>query len=490
MPKERTVIKVAVDGLSNDVFVYNNSLVNLERGLAERVFNVEVGGTFQPPPQARDGAFNNLNQFRDAVLRRVGPTTRVTYEQFVSMYSGRKRTIYDNAVKSLLIRPLRKADSYASTFTKAEKVVPTPTKPWPATRVIQPRSPRYNVEVGRFLKALEKPICKAVDKVWGEPTIMKGYTVEGVALKLEYKWCKYKKPVAVGLDASRFDQHVGVQALKFEHSLYERCFNGSDRKALSKLLKMQLRTKGWARAKDGVIKYTVNGCRMSGDMNTSLGNCFLMCALVHRYALDRKVECSLANNGDDCVVIMEESDLKRFLAGLEKWFLGYGFTMKVETPVYEFEHIEFCQMKPVYCADGPVMVRDVLKSLKKDLTTILSVTTIKQAQQWFWAIGSGGASLTMGVPVLHSLYTNMCKQGVVSNIKDSPWLSDTGFMRLRSDRKPVPITPDTRYSFWRAFNITPDEQVELERIVPMCQWAPGVSALAGITYNILCNGKI
>lgn len=471
------------------MFVYNNTLVNLERGLAERVFNVEVGGIFQRPPQARDGVFNNLNQFRDAVLRRVGPTTRISYDQFVGMYSGRKHTIYDNAVKSLLIRPLRKADSYTSTFTKAEKVVPTPTKPWPATRVIQPRTPRYNVEVGRFLKVLEKPICKAVDKVWGEPTIMKGLTVEGVATQLYEKWSKYRHPVAIGLDASRFDQHVGVLALKHEHSLYERCFSGSDREALHKLLRMQLRTKGWARASDGVIKYTVEGCRMSGDMNTSLGNCYLMCAMVHRYCTERGVKCSLANNGDDCVVIMEERDKERFLAGLEEWFTEYGFTMKVEAPVYEFEHIEFCQMKPVFCVDGPVMVRDVLKSLKKDLTTILSVTNIKQARQWFWAIGSGGMSLTNGIPVLHKLYTEMCKQGVASNIKDSPWLSDTGFMRLKSHRVPVPITAETRYSFWRAFNITPDEQVELERIVPNCQWAPGVSALAGNTYNFLCNGK-
>lgn len=480
---------MAVEGLSNEVFVYNNTLVNLKRGLAERVFNVEVGGTFQRPPQARDGVFNNLNYFRDAVLKRVGPTTRVSYEVFVSMYSGRKHTIYDNAVKSLLVRPLRKADSYLSIFVKAEKVVPTPTKPWPAPRVIQPRSPRYNVEVGRFLKALEKPICKAIDRVWGEPTIMKGYTVEGVATCLHEKWLRYRKPVAVGLDASRFDQHVGCSALKHEHSLYKRCFKGSDRADLKRLLNMQLRNKGWGRCSDGVIKYTVHGCRMSGDMNTSLGNCYLMCAMVHCYAKTRGVNCSLANNGDDCVLIMEERDLNVFLTGLEEFFRGYGFTMKVEAPVYEFEHIEFCQMRPVHCVDGPVMVRDVLKSLMKDLTTILSIPTIRQAQQWFWAIGSGGASLTYGVPVLHSLYTTMRKQGIVSNVGESPWLADTGFMRLESQRVPVPISASARYSFWRAFNITPDAQVELERIVPKCQWAPGVSAQAGITYNILCNGK-
>lgn len=468
------------------MFVYNNTLVNLERGLAERVFNVEVGGVFQPPPQARDGAFDRLDQFRDAVIKGVGSTTRVSYENFVSMYSGRKFTIYDNAVKSLSIRPVRKADSYTSPFVKAEKAVPTSAKPWPAPRVIQPRSPRYNVEVGRFLKLLEKPICRTIGEIWGEPTVMKGLTVEGVARELHTKWCKYRKPVAVGLDASRFDQHVGRQALRWEHSVYAVCFHGSERRTLLSLLGWQLTNKGWARSSDGVIKYIVDGCRMSGDMNTSMGNCLLMCALVWLYSRERGVQCSLANNGDDCVVIMEERDVQRFNLGLTEWFLGFGFTMVVENPVWVFEHIEFCQMQPVKCVDGYVMVRNVLKSIKKDLTTILSITNKSQAQQWFWAVGSCGKNLTHGVPVVNHMYTHMLSLGLPSNLKNSPWLSDTGFMRLDTTRTEVPITPEARVSFWEAFGITPDEQLAAElELKPSCEWAHGVSTLAGLTFNTI-----
>jgi len=225
---------------------------------------------------------------------------------------------------------------------------------------------------------------------------------------------------------------------------------------------------------------------MSGDMNTSLGNCLLMCALVHQYATERHIDCSLANNGDDCVVIMEERDVQRFMEGLTEWFLEFGFTMVVELPVTTFEHIEFCQMQPVKCVDGYVMVRNVYKSVMKDLTTILSVTTELQAKQWFWAIGSCGKSLTYGVPIFNALYTHMVNSGISSNLKESPWLSDTGFMRLDTTRTPVPITPEARVSFWLAFGITPDVQEAIENeLKPVCSWAQGVSALAGLTYNIL-----
>jgi hypothetical protein len=50
----------------------------------------------------------------------------------------------------------------------------------------------------------------------------------------------------------------------------------------------------------------------------------------------------LANNGDDCVIIIEKRHLKK-LDDLPSWFLTMGFRMEVEKPVYEFEQIEFCQ---------------------------------------------------------------------------------------------------------------------------------------------------
>jgi hypothetical protein len=90
------------------------------------------------------------------------------------------------------------------------------------------------------------------------------------------------------------------------------------------------------------LHYEVEGARMSGDMNTSSGNCMIMVSLVFAYLSEKRIKWRLANNGDDCVIVIEQKHLGK-LEDLPKWFLKMGFRMEVEEPVYEFERIEFCQ---------------------------------------------------------------------------------------------------------------------------------------------------
>jgi hypothetical protein len=140
-------------------------------------------------------------------------------------------------------------------FVKAEKIgthMPG-GKCDPAPRVIQPRSARYNVEVGRFLKDLEHRIYSSIAELCGGPTVMKGYNAAQVAKHIRGMWGTVTRPVAVGLDASRFDQHVSKQALRWEHDVYTRCFRGCDRKELHRLLQWQLVNSGHSRTKDGYV---------------------------------------------------------------------------------------------------------------------------------------------------------------------------------------------------------------------------------------------
>lgn len=90
-----------------------------------------------------------------------------------------------------------------------------------------------------------------------------------------------------------------------------------------------------------VVKYSVQGTRASGDMNTSSGNCFTMVGMIHAYCVSHGLKYRLANNGDDCVLIIEKEDLPR-TQNLVNWFAGMGFTMESEGSVSEFEHIKFC----------------------------------------------------------------------------------------------------------------------------------------------------
>lgn len=463
-PKERSVYRLS--GLSGKTHfgVHNNNLANLRRGLLERVYNVETGTGLAPPPRPGPGVIpHRLQRFKDALLAHVDLAAPCTYDQFVGLYAGdRRQRVYQEAVESLLVREVEPRDAWMTTFVKAEKIN-LGKKPDPAPRVIQPRTPRYNVEVGRYLKRLEKELYRCVAKVFGEVTVFKGYNAKDSGRLMREKWDRYNRPVAVGLDASRFDQHVSAQALRWEHDVYLRCFYPTERKNLARLLRWQVKNRGIARAQDGHIRYNVDGCRMSGDMNTALGNCLLMSAMVWEYLRSRGIRASLANNGDDCVVIMEQSDLRRFMEGLPEWFLEMGFTMKVEEPVTVFEKIEFCQTHPVWTPRGWVMCRDGLTAMAKDCHSVLPLKQGKMAFGWCTAIGECGLALSSGMPIFQEFYLAMLRTGKGVRIGKHPAL-ESGFARLSAGMvaKVAPVDDRSRISFWEAFGVLPSAQVALE----------------------------
>jgi hypothetical protein len=443
---------------------HNNGVVTLERAVNERVFYVSGPTGFVEPPRPQSGDFFNgrLRAFRAAMMDHLFTTTPVPYEQFVGMYRGRRQKVYQAAADSLLRgETISQLDAETRPFVKAEKVNFT-AKSDPCPRVIQPRSPRYNVEVGRYLKPVEERIYEVITCVFGSKTVFKGMNALRQGTLMKKKWDRFRNPVAVGLDASRFDQHVSVSALQWEHSVYAMFFRNP--RPLLRLLSWQLRNKATAYCGDGLISYVTEGCRMSGDMNTALGNCLLMCAMVWSYCKHKQVAAfELANNGDDCIVIMEASDLGRFSGGLDEWFREMGFTMKVEAPVSIFERIEFCQTRPVLGADGWRMIRIPQIAMAKDCISLTPVDTKVQYEGWMAAVGLGGLSLTGGIPVWQSFYRSFIRasNGAKPRVDDQ----HTGFKMLGEGLEPKarPITQESRFSFFLAFGVTPDMQVEIER---------------------------
>lgn len=235
--------------------------------------------------------------------------------------------------------------------------------------------------------------------------------------------------MAIGLDASRFDQHVSVQALEWEHSVYNRLFRSDE---LRDLLKWQLKNTGFARANDGMIKYTVEGGRMSGDMNTALGNCLIMCAMVWSYMqtklgpTGKPIHFEFIDNGDDVVLFLEKRDLHR-IEDLAEWFGEMGFEMKIEEPVYEIEEIEFCQMHPIEVEPGVyTMVRTYPNAIAKDCICM----NPQNFRQWLYAVGECGLAITSGVPVYEAFYQAFKAKGKKGHAESSVHLQDSGFFRL------------------------------------------------------------
>lgn len=440
--------------------VHNSSPCNLVRGIAERVLYLAEGGELRPPPRPASGVFDRLRSIRNRLLRSLRPTPVVAVEDYPQLYNGRKKKIYERAVESLLSKEIRRADSYVSTFVKAEKVNFT-AKPDPAPRVIQPRSPRYNVCVGRFLKPFEHEVVSGFRRAFGYSVVCKGMNADQVGEQLYDNWQQFQDPVAVGLDAHRFDQHVSREALEFEHSIYNSVFRDPE---LRRLLRWQLTNRGFGRIGDFLAQYTTDGCRMSGDINTGLGNCIIMSLLVLNYFEEHAITARLVNNGDDCVVICERRDLHK-LDQLTPYFLEFGFRLAREPTVDIFERIVFCQAQPVKVGGRYRMVRDPWTAMSKDCVSLLGWDTEEQFETWRSAIGTCGHELTRGVPVWEAFYIAL--KGRTGRVGGIERVYDSGLGYMASGvRQDARCDPETRYSFWLAFGITPDLQIAMEESYP------------------------
>lgn len=462
--KNRSYHVVADMGPPHGYGVFNNCVRAVERALVERYFLCKVGNEFLPALQTNPEEWvkPGLAHFQRSVVDEVSKlATVVTLRQVVECYNGPKRRVYERAWRSLQRRALNPGDASLRPFTKFEKQLLSK-----APRIINPRSPRYNLSLGRYLKKAEKHYFRAINKAWAshtDHTVIKGLNVQDSAKVLRQKWARFKRPVALGLDATKYDMHVGIEALQYEHGFYDLVFNDP---FLRSLLAMQLYNRGTARCPDGEVKFKVKGTRCSGDLNTSLGNCLLMCALIYALCLELGIDAELANNGDDCVLIFEEEHLQKVLSAVPTFFRRYGFRMQVEDPVFEFEQVEFCQSRPVCLGGIWTMVRNVRTCLKKDPMCLIPIQNDRVWRKWLAAVGECGLATVPGCPVLQSFYGAFVRSGSKARSKFKDFVFKNTSMRERGlglEPTEIAVTDESRVSFYRAFGILPDMQVELEK---------------------------
>jgi hypothetical protein len=465
----------------------NNDIESVSHAVLERVFFTKHSGEFLPAPKPWDSelypgmdikarrklASEHVVAVTKPFIRRVtklirrhGKVSPLTIQEFVECYGGAKRKVYESAARSLQNKPLESRDCRVKTFTKDEY-----RKPDGAPRAIQPRSPRFNVMLGRYIKHLEHDLFKCIDEVFDSTgshrTVAKGMSLDMRGATIHSMWSSFNDPVAIGLDASRFDQHINTELLKLEFSLYDEFSTGSNdgMPDLKWLLSKQLLNQGRYYGPDGKIKYQVEGNRMSGDMNTSLGNVIIMCTLMYSYLKETGLngKAKLLNDGDDCVLIMDRSNLDKFRKGVTQWFRKVGITMKIEGVFTQLERIEFCQSRPVFVKGQYRLVPRPSKRLYSDLVSTKPLNSRKVYNKWVGAVAGCGLAGGSGVPVFQAFYSWMATAA-------TPWIPEEGSMYYRyrdsqvtnMEGKKSEVDWATRVSFYHAFNITPSEQLELE----------------------------
>ncbi|APG76592.1 hypothetical protein 3 [Wenling tombus-like virus 3] len=257
---------------------------------------------------------------------------RLTLKQALDHFLPKKGAVYRTAYKSLINKPLEYSDSFVSMFVKDEKV-PNIAKP---PRAIQYRSARYNLELGRFLIPVEDCYGSGCFSPVGERVFSKGLNRASLSILFSKVLSKFKDPVVIENDYSRYDSRINRALLMTEHAFYLELF-GLHRK-LAKLLNWQLNNRG--RHRDGV-KYRTKGRRMSGDYNTGLGNSILNLLILRMWMFESGIEkYHLIVDGDDSLLVIERGDVSRV-------FPDYSYVMfgiPAETKIVEPYGCSFCQM--------------------------------------------------------------------------------------------------------------------------------------------------
>lgn len=383
-------------------------------------------------------------------------------------YTGGKRARYIQAANDLLDYGLARRDARVKMFVKFEKLNPSKVNPDP--RAIQFRHPRYCVALGRFLKPMEKFLyrLKGDGRVLPNSRVIgKGLSQTERAELLVEKLQRFEAPVILSLDATRFDMHVDRELLVIEHSFYKHMCKDPE---LAQLLSWQLDSQG---VTSRGIKYKVRGRRMSGDMNTALGNCILMVLMVSTIMYELRVLYDILDDGDDCLLIVEERDLSTVMPTITPGFLQFGMEIKIESIARSIEQVEWCQSNPVLIDGKYRFIRNPCKVMSTCLGGSKYFTSVGARRKLLNTIGLAELILNRGVPILQEFALAISRNAgtdKIINLQES----DPTYYRIGRELRalnlkilqrvdPLPVTDTARLSFEQAFGISVSDQLEYEQ---------------------------
>lgn len=493
-PVHKPFYRVMFDVSGWQVVPFEGTLDTLLHATMERGLYVKgQDGQFTARPEASAQA--SFDPFLIRYRSIASPAVKLTTGEFLASRPSRLRKIYELATKRNAVEEFDLfRESQVKGFVKVEKTRQASTdcagntSKTPVPRLINPRSVRFNAHLGRYTVAVEHTVYDNIGTMFGKQCITKGLTFDQKAALLREMWEEMDDPVFMGGDASRFDQHTGLHALGLEHDVLRAHFPRDS--WLNTLLRQQLNNRMRGFTKNGKCRVNLGAMRMSGDMNTSLGNCIISSALVWQRLQELGIRAYCVVDGDDSGVIMERRDIERYRSGAEAWFLNHGYTMILEEPVFVFEHIEFCQTKPVWVGDRWTMVRAYDKCINSDFAGHQ-----KCRDEAYWlgllhGISSCGLSLASGVPVLQAFYQWGLRHGVHAGRGRHTELALNGWLMTAMGgpkRGARAITSDARLSFERAFGLAPADQVRLENKFHHCGYKRGVVQALGINQELYAN---
>lgn len=393
----------------------------------------------------------------------------------LAMFPQPKRRVY----KRWMDKDITNPGPMIRAFTKMERIPIIKRGKVKAPRLIQARNPAYHWQLAAYTKPLEHHLYQ-----WhlnGSRVIAKGLNLAQRAQLLQSNWLKYDHPACLSLDATDWDGHVSSALLNVEHEYYLQVFGRDPH--LMHLLHQQLVNKGKTLCG---VKYTIQGARMSGDMNTALGNCVLAALLAIRacqvaqavsmgatpvelggeYVGTQTPHASIVCDGDDTLIIAEQEFLDVVKRIAPRMYAHYGHVLRVDGYTDRFWDIEFCQNKPFIRADGQlVMCPDPRKVLQTAFMATGRYTNSIEYQATLW---EQRAIVHTGLPVFAKLFARLARK-YPQRLQTKPFF---GFEYADPHLPECEITDTERWLFHTQWDFPPDLQLAWENAE--VEWCPNI----------------
>lgn len=377
----------------NDSCDHNNHTALMMR-LASNPIKQEDGSYVQGTyPESDPGTVAQVAEAMKAIAReflRVTPGKPLTMEEFIEALHARdegiatqmktlgfKTKASNTALYEQMLEETREAhpkmpsDHYPApqtlkryakikNFAKVEVLDP---KKYP--RNISPRHPRFNLVLGCFIKPIEAFVM-GMDgsgnlREWfpGNTPLFRNVMVgkcynkaqRGILLQNKIdlfieKWGVH--PLILSTDCSGFDSHCTKSMIKEEwHSLISKCYPRY-KHYLRELGEYCIENEGMY----GANRWKLSGGRMSGDMHTGAGNCWIVASILMAYfrearrcrtGIDKRWDCCI--DGDDALVFIHPSDFEYVQKTMPEFYLRCGHELKLEKVAKSIFEVEWCQSK-------------------------------------------------------------------------------------------------------------------------------------------------
>nr|QTJ63706.1 RNA-dependent RNA polymerase [Dipteran tombus-related virus] len=290
-----------------------------------------------------------LAEYRPSDVKRIGRHLRVNLchpmpwdrERYIqSMGDAGKIKQYSNTNETH--NKLGRVKTHLNTFTKIEK---TKTSTYKPPRLIQPRHQSFNIEYGRFIKPLEIALTKHHTN---KHNFGKG-NYDEIASRID-KLRKRYRYYTEG-DHKTFDAHVTVEHLKLTHRFYQKCYNNFP--GINKLARKTLNN--YCVTNYG-MKIKIHGTRMSGDVDTSIGNSLINLAILRECIARLNIKGDAIVNGDDFILFTNKPIPNKIMTAMLR---QYNMETEMAPSTTNIHTVEFCRTKFVLRNDGtPTMMFD------------------------------------------------------------------------------------------------------------------------------------